>query len=119
VPLGTKVGLVPGHIVLDGDPAPPERGTAAPSFRPMSIVAKWSPISPTAEYFFVFLYFSGAYFCLCTHFGVILRVFLKSLLPSSVINHHCWQELDRISLWRHLVNDVHACVAISESVFGK
>jgi len=29
--LSTEVGLVPGHIVLDGDPAPPtERGTAAP-----------------------------------------------------------------------------------------
>ena len=29
--LGLEVGLDrgPGHIVLDGDPAPPERGTAA------------------------------------------------------------------------------------------
>jgi len=35
------VGLGQGHIVLDGDPAPPRpnRGTA-PNFRPMSIVAK-------------------------------------------------------------------------------
>jgi len=41
MPLGTDVGLGPGHIVLDGDPAPPspKRGTA-PNFRPMSIVAK-------------------------------------------------------------------------------
>ena len=31
--LGTVVGLGLGHIVLDGDPAPPpERGTAAPLF---------------------------------------------------------------------------------------
>jgi len=39
--LGMAAGLGPGHIVLDGNPAP-ERGTAAPapSFRPMSIVAK-------------------------------------------------------------------------------
>ena len=30
--LGTKVGLGPGHIVLDGDPAAPtEMGTAAPA----------------------------------------------------------------------------------------
>jgi len=29
--LGTQVGLDPGHIVSDGDPAPPpQRGTAAP-----------------------------------------------------------------------------------------
>jgi len=50
--IGTNVGLGPGHIVLDGDPAPPtERGTAAlPHFRPMSIVAKRSPISATAEF---------------------------------------------------------------------
>jgi len=38
--IGTNVGLGPGNIVLDGDPAPPtERGTAAlPHFRPMSIL---------------------------------------------------------------------------------
>jgi len=31
MPLGTEVSLCAGHIVLDGDPAPPtERGTAAP-----------------------------------------------------------------------------------------
>ena len=39
-------GLVPGHIVLDGDPV----GTQPlPTFRPMSIVAKRWPISATAE----------------------------------------------------------------------
>ena len=44
------VGLGPGDIVLDGNPAlPTEMGAAAPSFRPMSIVAKRSPISATAE----------------------------------------------------------------------
>jgi len=63
--LGKQVGLDPGHTVLDGDPAPStERDTAAPTFeiyghslclrtynpRPMSIVAKRSPISATAEY---------------------------------------------------------------------
>ena len=26
--LGREVGLDPSHIVLDGDPAPPKRGTA-------------------------------------------------------------------------------------------
>jgi len=36
----TQAGLGLGHIVLDGDPAPPKgRGTADPTFRPMSIVA--------------------------------------------------------------------------------
>jgi len=49
MPLGTEVGLDPGDIVLDGDPAlRTKRGTAAQTFRPMSIVAKRSPISATA-----------------------------------------------------------------------
>ena len=38
--LGMQAGLSPGHIVLDKDPAPPKRGTASPSFWPMSVVAK-------------------------------------------------------------------------------
>ena len=51
MPLGTEIGLGPGDYVLDGDPAShaTERGTAAPYFRPTSIVAKRSPISATAE----------------------------------------------------------------------
>ena len=54
MPLSVEVSLGHGHIVLDGDPAPPQKkgGTAAPTFRPMSIVAKRSPILATAELFF-------------------------------------------------------------------
>ena len=37
--LGREVGICPGHIVLDGDPAPLLKGAQQPpSFRPMSIV---------------------------------------------------------------------------------
>ena len=52
MPLGMEIGLGPGHIVLDGDPAPPppKRGTAS-NFWPMSIVAKWSPITATEHLF--------------------------------------------------------------------
>ena len=39
IPLGTKLGLDPGHVMLDGDPAPPKKGTDH-IFRPMIIVAK-------------------------------------------------------------------------------
>jgi len=53
MPLGTEVGLVPGDIMLDGDPALPRNGAQQPSsFRPMSVVAKRSPISATAEHLF-------------------------------------------------------------------
>jgi len=50
MPLGMEVGLGSGDTVLDGDPAPSRKGAQqAPTFRPMSIVAKRSPISTTAE----------------------------------------------------------------------
>ena len=49
MPLGTEVGFGPGHIVFDGDPAP-SKGHSIPIFRPMSVVAKRSPISATAEH---------------------------------------------------------------------
>ena len=45
--LGKDVGLGPGHIVLDGDPVPPQQPLS--TFRPMSNVAKRLPISATAE----------------------------------------------------------------------
>jgi len=50
--LGKEVGLGPGHIVLDGDPA---LTAAPPHFRPMPIVTKRSPISAAAELLFDFL----------------------------------------------------------------
>jgi len=41
IKLGLRVGLGPGHIVLNGDPAPPsKKGGRVPHFWPMSIVAK-------------------------------------------------------------------------------
>ena len=41
--LGMQVGLVPGHIVLDEDPASPKKGAQPTNFRPMFIMAKRSP----------------------------------------------------------------------------
>jgi len=55
--LGMEVGLGPGNIVLDGDPAHPhltKKGHSPPNFRPMSIVAKRSPTSDTAEHLLKF-----------------------------------------------------------------
>jgi len=43
------VDLCPGHIVSDGAQLPRKMAQQPPSFRPMSIVAKRSPISATAE----------------------------------------------------------------------
>ena len=44
-PLGTELDLGAGHIVLDGFPALPERGTAPHSFRSMSVVATVAHLS--------------------------------------------------------------------------
>jgi len=42
MPLSVEVGLGPGQIVLDGDPAPtPPKGHSPPNFRPISDVVKW------------------------------------------------------------------------------
>jgi len=53
MPFGTEVGLGPGDIVLDAAQLPPhKRDTAAPpTFPPMSIVVKRSPVS-SAELLF-------------------------------------------------------------------
>ena len=53
MPDGTEVGLVPGDIVLDGDPAAhPRKGhVAAPHFWAHFVLAR-SPISATAELLF-------------------------------------------------------------------
>ena len=42
MPLGTEVGLGPGHIVLDGDRVLPRKGAQQPlpTLRPMSVVLK-------------------------------------------------------------------------------
>jgi len=40
MPLGMEACLGPGDVVLDGTEHSPKRDTV-PSFRPMSVVAKW------------------------------------------------------------------------------
>ena len=50
MPLGREVGLSPGDIMIDGNPARSPQKWHTPNFRSVSIVAKWSPISASAEY---------------------------------------------------------------------
>jgi len=49
MPLDTEVCLSQGDIVLYGDRDPLPTKGHTPNFRPMSIVAKRSPVSATAE----------------------------------------------------------------------
>jgi len=74
MPLSTKVGLGPGHIVLDEYPAPPKRGTAH-NFRLISIVAKRSPISATAEHFYMAALWNTACHCIFALWFLLLSFF--------------------------------------------
>jgi len=77
MPLGTEVGLGPCGVVLDGDPAPTERGTTAPHFSAHFALAR-SPILATVKLDHR------------THFRAILtpngsnEVFMQPLMPFGV-----------------------------------
>jgi len=55
IPLHNEVGLGPGEILFDGTqlPRPGKGAQQHPTFRPMCVMAKWSPISATAELLFM------------------------------------------------------------------
>jgi len=74
MPLGTKVGLGPGHIVLDGAQLPTPKRRGAPNFRPMSIVAKRSPISATAEHLLYFVRVTDDTKCILVHGSACLSL---------------------------------------------
>ena len=86
MPLSKDVGLSPGHIVLDGDPVWTQHPHSSPSptFRPMSIVAKRSSISATAE----LLLDSGslAWKCLLTPLLVVLGEYFPKMTSIIVLN---------------------------------
>jgi len=48
MPLGMEADLSPGHIVLDGDPAPSQKGAQQLPLFSLCIWAKQSPISASA-----------------------------------------------------------------------
>ena len=52
-PLGTEVDLGPGHIILDGVPAPAKGAQQPPLFGPCLLWPR-SPISATAELLYIF-----------------------------------------------------------------
>jgi len=52
MPLGTEVDLGPGHIVLDGDPAPPRKGHSSPPLFGSCPLWPPLPMSATAELLF-------------------------------------------------------------------
>ena len=53
MPLGTEVDLGPGHIALQGDPAPPRKGHSSPALFSRCQLWPRSPILASAELLFV------------------------------------------------------------------
>jgi len=95
MPLGTEVGLSPGHTVLDGDPAPLRKGVQQPppTLWLMSIVAKLSPISATAVLLLWPPYVIGGalYFCPVVSFylSIYLSIYLSFFFfPSPNLSGH-------------------------------
>jgi len=54
MPLDTEIDLGPGHVALEWTQLPLQKGAQQPrpSFQPMPILAKLSPISAAAELLF-------------------------------------------------------------------
>ena len=76
---GTEVNLGPDEVVLDGIAALPVIGTQSLCFRFISIVAKRSPISATAELLSIFICCYSAKSCWT------LWLYSKVSLSSSII----------------------------------
>ena len=94
MPLGTEVGLGPGDIVLDGDPAPPRKGAAGYSSPPLfgpCLLWPQSPISGTAKLLLLFLSFSLLSFLIRSIFFLLLSIpSLSTMLDigSTVSGHY-------------------------------
>jgi len=57
MPFGTEIGLSPGHIVLDGDPAPPRKGTQQPPlFAPCLLWPNGRPSQLLLSSCFIFIH---------------------------------------------------------------
>jgi len=107
MPLGKKVGLGPGHVVLDGDPVGTQPPTAAPPhFRPMPIVTKRSPVSVTAE---LLLKFKPSRSCCKTgmidgYVGLSEVLNFGAPMPNSF-------SLRGVNLWCVLPHQIDWCIA--------
>jgi len=94
--LGMEVDLSPRHTVLHGAqlPAasapPPERGTATPLFSAMSVVAKWLPISASAE----LLYYIILYVSVNRSLSSELSIFTSSIAQSATCRYLIYSMAD-------------------------
>jgi len=96
VPLGTEVGLGAGDIVLGGDQASPWEGAQQPpTFLSMSVVARQSPISATAELLFIYIFTNVRVCCGSTGPGVMVRWSL-GLCEFKGDTFTCWRTISRL-----------------------
>ena len=96
MPLGTKVGLGPGDIVLGGDQASPWEGAQQPpTFLPIFVVARQSPISATAELLFIYIFTNVRVCCGSTGPRVMVRWALGLCEVKGDI-FTCWRTISRL-----------------------
>jgi len=83
-PLGTEIDLGPGHIVLDGVPAPAKGAQQPPLFAPCLLWPR-SPISATAELLLINVLHNSAALLL----GVVLEPFTTFLYTFNKLKNMC------------------------------
>ena len=67
---------------------PPQKGNSSPTFRPMSIVAKWSSISAIAELlYYLAVILSGFYFIRCIELLQLVCLYVIFFLILSSLRH--------------------------------
>jgi len=118
MPLGMEVDLGQGHIVLDGAQfCPPRKGAQQPplSFWSMSIVAKRSPVSATAELLLalllsaVFSVFSALRLLVRTQEGHLAYRVAASVVPRGFVLGNPQSTVTEVSTsWR----DGKACIIV-------
>ena len=122
MPLGMEVGLCAGDTVLDGDPAHAQgkgHSSSPSTFQPISIAAKRSPISATAELLMKWTCIDIPYICIvyqyCTvyYHNVKLAVCLYLISSYSQSNQNRIVLLFRLNAW----HDIQIFVVISPMIW--
>jgi len=121
--LGTKAGLSPGDIVLDGDPAPPRKGAEQPpTFLPMFVVAKRSLIWATAEPLFRIIttkeclkwVYSVSVKCVYTRYKARRRQCVQVAMQLWICNHNHRKNISVRLIHKHMTTEGWSfCMKIS------
>jgi len=111
-PLGTEVDLDAGHIVLDGFPSLRERGTAPPSFRPVSIVATVAHLSYCWALVHLLMHSFVVSYTLLTvvQMSEVCEWVVYVLRALSCTHNKHWIECNNVACIHRQLNNLTSCV---------